>query len=381
MKKSISGIVFLIFFRNFAAMKAKSTYILLFFLLMSLSASAQKDFFLFKAARAVKNYLDSSVIKSVDSNYIVVPKRPWQLILRHNIHQMRINMHSVQESETEFLNWSPTLRTHTSNNIGLWIGYRGYGFGYSINLSKNTGKHFTLGAIGESFGINLRLRRFNTRDVNADIYLYEKDEGVVAFNGNHDLQFTDPIRVHSLMIDGYYMFNSKRFSYAAAYDQSAIQIRSAGSFMVGALWNAMSVRYNTDKNAILVDLMSNVGAFKVRQGSLGAGYAYNWVPVRGLLVNAMFMPMVTLYNRQVVTQYETDFGETEMEDALYDEKESTRWSRVTLTFNGRASITYNFERFFFNIYGQFNTHRYDYGDEGDGRVKDWFVNTSIGVRF
>ena len=95
MKKSISGIVFLIFFRNFAAMKAKSTYILLFFLLMSLSASAQKDFFLFKAARAVKNYLDSSVIKSVDSNYIVVPKRPWQLILRHNIHQMRLNMHSV----------------------------------------------------------------------------------------------------------------------------------------------------------------------------------------------------------------------------------------------------------------------------------------------
>lgn len=354
---------------------------LLLFLLMSIPASAQREFFLFKAARAVKNYLDSSVIKAVDSNYIVVPKKPWQLIVKHNMHQMRLNMYSVQESEVELLDWSPTIRTHTSNNIGLWLGYRGYGLGYSINLSKNTGSHFTLGAVGESFGVNLRLRRFNTRDFNADVYLFDKQSGVESMNGNFDFEVSEPIRVHSLMIDGYYMFNSKHFSYAAAYDQSAEQIRSAGSLMVGALWNAMSVRYNSDKNAALVDLMHNVGAFKVRQGSLGAGYAYNWVPVRGLLVNAMFMPMLTLYNRQVVTRYETDLGETEEDDALYDEDESTRWSRVTLTFNGRASITYNFERFFFNIYGQFNTHRYDYGDEGNGRVKDWFVNTSIGVRF
>ena len=84
-------------------MKAKRLHILLLLLLMTLSASAQKDFFLFKAARAVKNYLDSSVIKTVDSNYIVVPKRPWQLILRHNIDQMRVIMHSVIDDEYMFL--------------------------------------------------------------------------------------------------------------------------------------------------------------------------------------------------------------------------------------------------------------------------------------
>ena len=44
-------------------------------------------------------------------------------------------------------------------------------------------------------------------------------------------------------------------------------------------------------------------------------------------------------------------------------------------------ITYNFERFFFNVYGQWNSRSYKYGHEGDGRVRDWFINTSIGYRF
>lgn len=379
------GIVFLIIFRNFATMNTKRLHIFLLLLLMTLPASAQKDFFLFKAARSVKNYLDSSVVKTVDSNYIAVPKKPWQLIVRHKIDQMRITMHSVIDDDDIFLDWTPTVVTNAANSVGLWLGYRGYGLGYSVNVSKRSDYNFTIGAVGVSYGINLRLRTINTKDLNADVFLKVKNpidkEEAEGMNGNFDIELYEPIRVHSLVIDGYYMFNHKRFSYAAAYDQSNEQIRSAGSFMVGALWNAMSVRYNSDKNTALVDMMKNVGAFKIRQGSIGAGYAYNWVPVRGLLINAMVMPMLTLYNRQVVISYKADYGDTEDDDMLYDENETTHWSRVALTYNARASITYNFERFFFNVYGQWNSRSYKYGHEGDGRVRDWFINTSIGYRF
>jgi hypothetical protein len=144
----------------------------------------------------------------------------------------------------------------------------------------------------------------------------------------------------------------------------------------------MSVRYNSDKNAALVSLMHDVGAFKVRQGSIGAGYAYNWVPTRGLLINGLFMPMLALYNRQVVVKYKTEFDdEDENYDVIYDEEETTNWSRVTLTFNARASVTYSWKRFFLNVYGQWNTRSYKYGEEGDGRISDWYVNTSFGLRF
>ena len=326
-------------------MKAKRLYILLLLLLTTLAVSAQKDFFLFKAARAVKNYVDSSVIKTADSSYIVVPKKPWQLIVRHKIDRMGLKMHSVIDTDEEYMNWTPYVGTRAANSLGLWFGYRGYGLGYSVNLNKRSDTYFTIGAVGSSYGINLRLRTFGMTEFNGDIYLKTKNPDQELLNGNYDFEILEPIRVHSLIIDGYYMFNHKHFSYAAAYDQSA-------------------------------------GAFKVRQGSIGAGYAYNWVPTRGLLINGLFMPMLALYNRQVVVKYKTEFDdEDENYDAIYDEEETTNWSRVTLTFNARASVTYSWKRFFLNVYGQWNTRSYKYGEEGDGRISDWYVNTSFGLRF
>lgn len=38
-----------------------------------------------------------------------------------------------------------------------------------------------------------------------------------------EVKLIDPIHVNTLIADGYYMFNGKKFSYAAAYDQSVIQ--------------------------------------------------------------------------------------------------------------------------------------------------------------
>ena len=106
-----------------------------------------------------------------------------------------------------------------------------------------------------------------------------------------DVELEDPIRVHTVIADAYYLFNGKRFSYAAAYDQSVIQKKSAGSIMAGAMFYYGKIDYATKNNAELIYLMRGLGKVKLWQGSVGAGYAYNWVPVKGLLVNAMAMPM------------------------------------------------------------------------------------------
>ncbi len=339
------------------------------------SVMAQNDNWAKRVFRSVKNYLDSSVVKSADSRYIVVPKRPWQVILRYNLDQMNLKMHSIVDEDEFYFDWEPELTTHTANNIGLWVGYRGYGLGYSISLNKRTGAYFTIGAIGGNYSVNLRLRTFSANQFSA--YINEGTLSGVIPTGYNEFKMESPLRVHSLMIDGYYMFNHKRFSYAAAYDQSAIQVHSAGSLMVGALWNAMSVRFDGDD--VMKFLMHNVGTFKIRQGSLGAGYAYNWVPVRGMLVNLMFMPMVTLYNRQIVERY--DFADPEEKELYGSPEEEIWWSRVTVNYSARASVTYNWERYFMNVSGQWNNHKYSYGDDGNGRVNDWFVNASLGVRF
>jgi hypothetical protein len=112
--------------------------------------------------------------------------------------------------------------------------------------------------------------------------------------------------VKTVIADGYYLFNGKKFSYAAAYDQSVIQKRSAGSLMAGLMYNYTNIDYATDSNGDIVYLMQGVGKVKLWQGSVGAGYAYNWVPARGLLVNIMAMPMLTFVNKLKVYGYETN---------------------------------------------------------------------------
>ena len=42
--------------------------------------------------------------------------------------------------------------------------------------------------------------------------------------------------------------------------------------------------------------MLGLGKVKAYQAAIGLGYTYNWVPVRGLLVNAVVMPVIGLWN-------------------------------------------------------------------------------------
>ena len=54
-------------------------------------------------------------------------------------------------------------------------------------------------------------------------------------------------------------------------------------------------------------------------------------------------------------------------------------SGMTVNFDARLSLTYNFGRYFVNAYGQFNNMRYRH-DSSHGHLNDWFVNASIGLR-
>ena len=195
------------------------------------------------------------------------------------------------------------------------------------------------------------------------------------------------------------MFNGKKFSYAAAYDQSVFQKRSAGSLMAGLMYNYTRIDYSSDHNGDLVYLMEGLGKVKLWQGSAGVGYAYNWVPARGLLVNVMFMPMLTFVNKLKAFGYATNveelmedpfFWDTNTTDEEWDEwfygkvhttpmGDKTFNSGLSIGFDGRVSLTYNIGRCFFNAYGQFNNIRYHHNNS-TGYVNDWFINTAIGIR-
>jgi len=347
--------------------------------------------------KKVGTTIDSMSAKGLDRNYIDAPEKPWQLIAKGNVNQTIVSMNADGNILGVDYSARPYLRTQPSQYAGFWAGYRGYGIGYTVNVGGDKGSNLVFGATGGAYGINVRIHSFDNSNpsINLNSELLTKEEQKTW----NDVQLIDPIHVRTVIADGYYMFNGKKFSYAAAYDQSVIQKRSAGSLMAGLMYNYTHIDYATDVNGDLVYLMHGLGKVKLWQGSAGVGYAYNWVPARGLLVNVMLMPMVTFVNKLKVFAYATNVSELMTDERFWDDdisnEEWDEWfysnvhitpmgdktinSGISLGFDTRMSVTYNFGRYFISAYGQFNNIRYRH-QSTHGYLNDWFINTAFGVR-
>ena len=347
--------------------------------------------------KKVGTTIDSMSVRGLDRNYIDAPEKPWQLIAKGNVNQTIVSMNANGNILGVDYSARPYLRTQPSQYAGFWAGYRGYGIGYTVNVGGDKGSNLVFGATGGAYGVNVRIHSFDNSNpsINLNSELLTEEEQKTWNN----VQLIDPIHVRTVIADGYYMFNGKKFSYAAAYDQSVIQKRSAGSLMAGLMYNYTHIDYATDVNGDLVYLMHGLGKVKLWQGSAGVGYAYNWVPARGLLVNVMLMPMVTFVNKLKVFAYTTNVSELMTDDRFWDDdisnEEWDEWfysnvhitpmgdktinSGISLGFDTRMSVTYNFGRYFISAYGQFNNIRYRH-QSTHGYLNDWFINTAFGVR-
>ena len=344
----------------------------------------------------VKTLIDSSAVATIDRSYIEQPKPAWAIEARGTLNQATLKMETTWEDPEEGSTslWAKS-KNGLSTSAGLWLGYRGYGFGYSKEFGRTSGSTLSFGAMGGSFGINLHISSYHS-DM-PDLYI---DGEKLSSYDEEDDRLEDPIKVRTLFLDGYYMLNGKHFSYAAAYDNSLIQKRSAGSIAVGGMYCHSRADYSADSNWLLTALMDGVGKVKFSQGSIGAGYAYNWVPARGWLVSAMAMPMLTLYNRTTKYVYDCELvnpnvedwdalSEDELMEWVFDpdtristvgETKETSKNKVKLNFDARLSVVYNFDRWYLRVYGHYNQFRYG-NDFVSGRVTDWTANASLGFRF
>lgn len=379
----------------------RNKYLIVIISLMPLVVSAQAEEpkksqnFVVKGLMWVKTLIDSMAVANVDRSYIEQPKRPWAVELRTEAGQSTLKM-EADWTVADVVSGGFITRTDNgfSTSAGLWAGYRGYGFGLSKELTGGDGSTISFGAMGGSFGINLRINSYRSKQ--PEIETTFSDVG--GQNVKERVDIDDPIRVRSLFLDGYYMFNGKHFSYAAAYDQSLIQRKSAGSIAVGLMYYHSRMSYEQDSNWPLVLLMRDVGKLKFTQANVGLGYAYNWVPARGWLVSAMVMPMVTFYNKMQTYYYRiVDENGVSILDMIANDPDwintadNTKWrvldndceettNRMSWNFNGRLSVSYNWSRWYLRVFGHYN--RFTYKNESDnGRLTDWTAYASLGYRF
>ena len=361
----------------------------------------------------VQQYLDTKAKAKVDSNYIEVPAKPWRLILRYKENAVDVDYSQSVDipAYSEHSDWNLCFEPPIASSVGFWVGYRGTGFSYSKSLTKNAGRYYSFSSTGAKYGFNFRLRRFNTQDATFRSTDRNMETGVET-KSDTTFSMPAPVWIRSVYINGYYVFNGRRYSQAAAYNQSVIQRRSAGSFLLGATWYQSSFDYSGIQNFAFMIAGHGIYRAKVHQANLGVGYGYNWVPLRGLVVNVMAMPTVSVYNRVKTYKYDANYDLSAKEpiDDYGDwNKETRRWangkthkpiemadldnpqfdywdiepdvdySMFRLNLDLRLGIAYNWKNCFIGIQAQFNNFHYK-NDHCKVNIYDAYAHMSFGVR-
>ena len=310
----------------------------------------------------------------------------------------------------EQVEWKLFFEPPVASSVGFWVGYRGTGLSYSYSLSKNAGRYFSFSSTGAKYGLTFRLRRFNISEAtflakdndNGNYYEYEQSGTIPS-----------PVWIRSAYLNGYYVFNGRRYSQAAAYNQSVIQRRSAGSFLIGATWYQSSFDYSDINNYVFMLIGRGIHRIKVHQANIGLGYGYNFVPFRGLVINAMTMPTLSVYNRVKIDKYDfnyelapeigqvDDYGKwdpqtktwengkskkpiylaTGPNDMVYywDKDSEVDYSALQLNVDLRLGITYNWKNCYLGFQAQFNNFTYK-KDDSKVTLTEAFAQMAFGVR-
>ena len=360
----------------------------------------------------VQQYLDAKAKAKVDLHYIEVPEKPWRVMLRYKENAVDVDFtQSIDILATnEHSDWNLCFEPPIASSVGFWVGYRGTGFSFAKSLTKNAGRYYSVSSTGTKYGFNFRLRRFNTQDAKFSATDYENGQTTGKYDT--DVKMPSPVWIRSVYINGYYVFNGRRYSQAAAYNQSVIQRRSAGSFLVGATWYQSSFDYADIKNALFMIIGHGIYRIKVHQANLGIGYGYNWVPLRGLVVNAMAMPTVSVYNRVKAYKYETNYdlspkepvdnyGDWNKVERIWDNGKTHKpiemltesnqqfdyWeiepevsnSMFKINLDLRLGIAYNWSNYFIGIQAQYNNFNYK-SDHSKVNIYDAYARVAFGVR-
>ena len=133
-------------------------------------SAQQKDSWARRTSRNIRQRLDSALFRKVDTTYIEVPKKAWRVILRPKINQIDTRVTSAMDDEMFsklsdswemdltglHLDWLLKLEQPMSTSVGVWVGYRGLGIGYSQSLTKHSGYYFSLSSTGASYGVTFR---------------------------------------------------------------------------------------------------------------------------------------------------------------------------------------------------------------------------------
>ena len=391
----------------------------------SLCASAQEkrtfwDHGLGKFLKSADEMLDRWQEEGVDTNYIRKPKLSRMVYLGYygyfQQHDITFPV-LVKDTDIPFTEYMPPnfaekkymkadMHTYQSE-IELGIDWRGISIELPIPIRNRYSKSFGLAKNGSVWGARIRYKSLNNMEgILDDAYNQATKQWIRNFvNETHDPAITSESTIPAGQIDlkifyveGYYVFNNRRFSLAAGAYGDMVQKRSAGSVFV--MGNYYQSRFGANN---LFNYERDI--FFNKKVSLGAGYGYNWAINGGkLCVHVSVIPMISIWNQ--LYHHGEDYSdpyayagedendpikranliETERQlwsdyDAHYYDAVDNGRSRFMFNCYGRVAVSYSFDRYLLNFLANYRQYLYrnNAGTKINNREADIQIN--FGMRF
>ena len=290
-----------------------------------------------------------------DTAYIGRPDARWTIKYRGNLSGADMRTTSV----TDGVQNRSRVTADCRGTLSMAVAYRGLGLGVAVNPAKFAGKckdfEYNLNSYSNRYGFDVVFLSSKTYHgyKAADVERIDIHKGQISQN--------------ALNLNFYYAFNYRRFSFPAAFSQSYIQKRSAGSWMIGASFDGSKTE--------LSDMTIRLNEFAV-----GAGYAYNLVIARHWLCHLSALPTMTIYSHdytKTLTSADEDNAPSATSTMRHDMKNHFPSAIIT----GRAAAVYSWRNKFAGA-----TAVYNYSVAGDEdhlqvRRNKWRVRMFFGFRF
>ena len=267
-----------------------------------------------------------------DTDYVVRPEG--RLTLKLRLNQSGNDFHA--KGTVDGIDSRADLKTSHKTTIAVAAIYRGLSLGFAINPAKLRGfyKDYEMNLNYYSSRLSLDASYQRSTTLAGDIE--RGDENSRLESGDITLKVINVV--------GYYVFNNRRFSYPAAFTQSYIQRRSAGSWLAGISYQGGSLETTDalkERNPNAPDTRIYIGHF-----GIGGGYGYNWVLGKKWLLHFSMLPTFVVYNRNNFT--------------VNGERKKAQHTRFNMIFNERAAIIHNFsQRYFAGITLAMNNSVFD----------------------
>jgi hypothetical protein len=188
------------------------------------------------------------------------------------------------------------LRPNGPTALGVGFNYKSYGLGIAIGIPKSASSNEKYGKTNRfDLQVNLYTQKIG---IDGFVQFYKgyyiaNPEDFIEWENDYFPQLPG-MKIYSIGLNAFYIFNSNKFSYKAAFVRNQVQKKSAGSLITG-LFGQLDVA-ETELGFIPLEFPDSIRsnfdlkAFNTLAVGVTVGYLYTWVISKKFFLNIGLTP-------------------------------------------------------------------------------------------